>query len=251
MRRARLRVEGLWAYRAGERVLDVPLLSVWDRRILGVVGQSGSGKTTLLRILSGAARPDGDLRWGGRLELDGVAAAGLWPPEWSRRVGLAAGRMEPFPGTAAANVAQAIRPSLGWRARAEALEAALVSVGRGELVRDRRPAATLPVLDRRLVCLARALAVQPEVLLLDEPSIGLDPVAIATLDDVLRRLRDRLSLLVVGHNLHEIAALADDVAVVAGGRLGEWGPATRVFAAPAWPAAVALLHGMPVDGRAS
>ena len=246
-RRAKLRVEGLQAHHGASRILEVPLLSVWERRILGVIGQSGSGKTTLLRVLAGAARADGDLRWSGSLTLDGIPAERLWPPEWSRRVRLLSGRAQPFPGTAADNVARAARPvrGLGRRALREAVEEALASVGLARLLRDPRPAESLPSVERRLLCLARALAVRPEVLLLDEPCIGLDPAAAASFDALLRQLQGRMTLVVVSHNLHQIAGLADDVAVLAGGRLGEVGPATRVFAAPAWPAAAALLTGLP------
>ncbi|GAA2156498.1 ABC transporter ATP-binding protein [Kitasatospora kazusensis] len=196
-------------------------------RITALVGPNGAGKSTLFDCLSGAARPDE-----GRVLLDGCDITRL--PEHARaRLGLARTfqRIAVFPTlTVAENVLVGAEQVRRHGARA-ATDRALTLLGLAA-ARD-APAAELPTGTLRMVELARALAAGPRVLLLDEPSVGLDAAETARLAAVLRALAaDGLPLLLVEHDTELVSELADAVYAMAAGRVVTAGPAARVLADP-------------------
>ncbi len=199
-------------------------------RTLGIVGESGSGKTTLARMLVGVEHPDtGELRWNGthRVQLVHQNPLGAFDPRWtigrSLHEALAAGKVP--------------RPQRPTR-----VAELLAEVGVDAALAGRRPAA-LSGGQRQRAAIARALAADPDVLVLDEPVSALDPSVRERILQLLRRLqRDRgLTMIFVSHDLDVVAAVADDVLVMQDGRIVEQGRTGEVFNAPQHPFTRELL----------
>ncbi len=204
--------------------------AVREGRTLGIVGESGSGKTTLARMLVGVETPDaGELRWFGRhrVQLVHQNPLGAFDPRWTiaRSLGEA---------LAAGGVSRADRA-----ARSEAL---LAEVGLDPALAGRRPG-ELSGGQRQRAAIARALAADPDVLVLDEPVSALDPSVRETVLELLRRLqRERaLTMVFVSHDLDVVAAVADHVLVMHDGRIVEQGATGSVFASPQHPFTRELL----------
>jgi phosphate transport system ATP-binding protein len=182
------------------------------------------------------SRVGGQIRWGDQdiyaPEVDVVALR--------RRIGMIFQRPNPFPFSIHKNVAFALREhGVNQReAIGRVVEDALRDVGLWDEVSSRlqAPALTLSGGQQQRLCLARALALEPEIVLLDEPCSALDPIASATVEDLIRGLRGRYTVVVVTHNLAQARRIADDVGVfwVRGGvgRLVEFGPTAEVFERP-------------------
>lgn len=202
-------------------------------RVTAVVGPSGSGKSTLLRLLNRMEEAhDGVVRFHDRpiTSYDVL--------EVRRRVGLLLQRPTPFAGTVLDNLRVA-RPST---TRDEAVELT-ANVGLAERFVD-RDTAELSGGEAQRMCLARALAVGPEVLLLDEATSALDAAAVRVVERTVRRLADDgLTVVAVTHDLRQARRLADDVVVVHSGRVVEHGPAGRVMRQAADPVAREFLAG--------
>ncbi len=206
--------------------LDLP-----DGQVLAVLGPNGAGKSTLLALLAGLLRPDeGRVSLGARVLTD--TATGVFVAPHARGVGLLAQQALLFPHlSVAANVAYG--PRRAGRRRGEALATArhwLDAVGATDLA-DRRPA-QLSGGQAQRVALARALAAEPEVLLLDEPLSALDVTAAPQMRRLLRTILRGRTAVIVTHDLLDVLAVADTVAVVEHGRIVERGPVREVLAAP-------------------
>ncbi|MFJ1702613.1 ABC transporter ATP-binding protein [Kitasatospora sp. NPDC088346] len=238
---AGLTAAGLVRRFGGATAVDGVGLAVPPGRITAVVGPNGAGKSTLFDCLGGAARADE-----GRVLLDGRDITRL-PDHARARLGLARTFQQPavFPGlTVAENVRVGAEqrtgggvrgllglPAPGRNAARGATRGALRLLGL-DAVAD-RPAADLPAGALRLLELARALAADPRVLLLDEPTAGLDTDQTGHLATVLRALAaDGLAVLLVEHDAELVAELADTVYVLAAGRIVTSGPARAVLADP-------------------
>ena len=232
--------------RYGDRVaLQPTTLDVQPRTIQGVVGPAGSGKTTLLRTLdllsvevdgatvSGSARLFGD----DLLAAAGPNAGASARAALRRRVGIVFAVPAPLPGSIAENVGFGPR-RLGVRgaALAERVERALRAARLWDEVKDRLslPAMRLSGGQQQRLCLARTLAVEPEVLLLDEPCSGLDPISTAQIEDTLVALTRapdaRLTCVLVTNNVMQARRVADRTAFLLMGELVEEGPTAELFA---------------------
>ena len=197
-------------------------VSVGGARATVVVGPSGSGKSTLLRLLNRMEEPSA-----GRVLFHGEPLPSYDVLALRRRVGLLMQRPTPFPGTVIDNLRTGA-PSLSE----EAAEALLGKVGVGSAFL-RRDAEDLSGGEAQRVCLARALAVGPEVLLLDEATSALDPFAAQVVEGVVRSLvADGLAVVMVSHDLAQARRVADDLVVVIDGRVVAHGPAAEVLAHP-------------------
>ena len=205
-------------------------LRVGEGRVTVVVGPSGSGKSTLLRLLNRFEEPSG-----GRILFRGAPLALYDVLELRRRVGLLMQRPTPFPGSVLDNL-RCGAPSLTDDAARALLDRVGLPVTFGP-----RDAEELSGGEAQRVCLARALAVGPEVLLLDEATSALDPFAAQVVEGVVRSLAaDGLTVVLVSHDLAQ-ARLADDLVVVIDGRVAASGPAAEVLADPG---AAAYLRGV-------
>lgn len=229
-------------------------LRIAPRSITAVIGPSGCGKTSLLMCLNrmtdllplcavtGRVRI-GDLEVFDR-RTDVVALR--------RRVGLIFQQPHPFPLSVYRNLELPLREQ-GLRRSDELqqrIEGALRDVGLWDEIKDRlhRPAVSLSGGQQQRLCLARALVLCPEVLLLDEPCSALDPISVGAIEELLKRLAEQYTVLVVTHNLAQARRIADHVALLwrggQGGTLIEHGPADQVFGAPR-----EALTAAYVDGR--
>jgi phosphate transport system ATP-binding protein len=239
----RMAIEGVsLAY--GERwvVRDVSL-PVRQGEVLALIGASGSGKTTLLRSLNRLTEiTDGAVR-AGRIALDGQEIESMEVNELRRRVTMVFQQPNPFPMSIFENVAYALREEHApgrrrRRRRRRELEPQVIdALQRAGLYEEvgadlDHPALRLSGGQQQRLCIARALAVEPEVLLLDEPCSALDPISTATIERQIVELRKDVAIVIVTHNLQQAMRVADHVAFMHLGELVELGPSAQVFGAP-------------------
>lgn len=217
-----MRVERLVVERAGRRVLDQVDLDLPAGAISAIVGPSGAGKSTLLRCLCRLEEP---VR--GRVLLSGRDIRALDPRALRRTVGMVFQTPVMFPGSVRDNVAYGLRGAAADARLREALAAAQLDPG--FLARD---AARLSVGEAQRVSIARAMALGPQVLLLDEPTAALDQDAAAGVEAVVRDLVERteLTVVVVTHDLAQARRLADHCALLVTGRIAATGTAGRLAA---------------------
>ena len=237
-----MRIESVWlAY--GERwvVRDVTL-PVRQGEVLALIGASGSGKTTLLRSLNRLTEVTAGASRAGRITLHGEEIGDIEATELRRRVSMVFQQPNPFPMSIFENVAYALREegaSRSWRrARGRDLRPQVVDALRraglyDEVAHDLdHPALRLSGGQQQRLCIARALAAGPEVLLLDEPCSALDPISTATIEELIVSLREHVAIVIVTHNLQQAFRVADHVAFMHLGELVEYGPSNQVFDHP-------------------
>ena len=236
--RERMRIESLSvAYASKPAVRDVSL-SIREGEVLALIGPSGCGKTTLLRTLNRLTELTPTATRTGALRLDADDVDRLDVTELRRRVTMVFQQPNPFPMSIFDNVAYALREQARRRPkRADlrpAVEQALRRAGLWDEVADDldRPALRLSGGQQQRLCIARALAAKPEVLLLDEPCSALDPRSTATIEQLIVELRSSLAIVIVTHNLQQAYRVADRVAFMFLGELVEHGSAEQVFGAP-------------------
>jgi len=240
--RERMRLESLWlAYGENWVVRDVNL-PVRSGEVLALIGASGSGKTTLLRSLNRLTEITQGAARSGRISLDGKDIHELEVNDLRRRVSMVFQQPNPFPMSIFDNVAYALteNPGSGRRRRRRTAELehsvkdALRRAGLYEEVAGDldRPALKLSGGQQQRLCIARALAANPEVLLLDEPCSALDPISTATIEELIVGLRETVAIVIVTHNLQQAFRVADHVAFMHLGELVEYGSSEQVFDRP-------------------
>jgi phosphate transport system ATP-binding protein len=241
--RERMQLESVWlAYGENWVVRDVSL-TVREGEVLALIGASGSGKTTLLRSLNRLTEiTEGGAR-AGRVTLDGQDVHSLEVNSLRRRVSMVFQQPNPFPMSIFDNVAYSLAeqsPARGRRRRRRSPEiesAVIEALTRAGLYDEiagdlDRPALRLSGGQQQRLCIARALAAKPEVLLLDEPCSALDPISTATIEELIVSLRSSVAIVIVTHNLQQAFRVADHVAFMHLGELVEYGPAEQVFDRP-------------------
>jgi phosphate transport system ATP-binding protein len=215
-------------------------LRFYKQEVTALIGPSGCGKTTLLRCLNrmNDIVPNG--RMEGRVLLDGadIYAAEIDPPLIRARVGWIAQKPNPFPYSIFRNVAYAARLHNLVRTRSEARDLVarcLRLAGLWEEVKDRLGdvGTSLSGGQQQRLCIARALATSPEVLLMDEPASALDPRATAILEQLIDQLRKQITIVIVTHNMQQAARVAQRVAFFHLGQLIEHGDTEQIFVKPA------------------
>jgi len=213
-------------------------LPIRQGEVLALIGPSGCGKTTLLRSLNRLTELTKTASLSGRITLDGVDIATLEPTALRRRVTMVFQQPNPFPMSVFDNIAYVLREQARRRPRRPALRApvqdALARAGLLDEVADNldHPALRLSGGQQQRLCIARALAAQPEVLLLDEPCSALDPQSTKVIEDLIVKLREEVAVVIVTHNLQQAHRIADNVAFMYLGELVEYGSATSLFANP-------------------
>jgi len=214
-------------------------LSIASCRITAVIGPSGCGKSTFLRCLNRMHELVPGARVAGQVLLRGadVYAPGVDPVGIRRRIGMVFQRPNPFPTMSILdNVVAGLRLAgvCDRRRLAEVAERALRQAALWDEVKDRlqKPAAALSGGQQQRLCIARALAVKPEVLLLDEPCSSLDPLSTARIEDLMEDLKREYTLVIVTHNLQQAARVSDFTALLLNGQLVEFGPTEAVFTRP-------------------
>jgi phosphate transport system ATP-binding protein len=235
---SKLQTQGLNLYYGKFRALLDVNLSIQPRMITAIIGPSGCGKSTLLRCFNRMNDLVKGVRVAGRVLLDGVDILG---PATSlsllrRRVGMVFQRPNPFPLSVFDNVSYGLRVH-GETHRSRlvpVVESSLQATGLWEELKDRLDTSALdlsPEQQQRL-CISRVVAVQPEVLLMDEPCSALDPIATGRIEDLMRALADQYTIVIVTHNMQQAARVAAETAFMLLGELVEFGPTLGVFENP-------------------
>jgi phosphate transport system ATP-binding protein len=213
-------------------------LPVRQGEVLAMIGPSGCGKTTLLRSLNRLTELTRTATLEGRILLDDVDIRAIEPTLLRRRVTMVFQQPNPFPMSVFDNIAYVLREQGSRRARKRTLEpkvhSALERAGLFEEVKDNldHPALRLSGGQQQRLCIARALAAEPEVLLLDEPCSALDPQSTQVIEDLIVNLRDDVAVVIVTHNLQQAYRVADHVAFMYLGDLVEYASATQLFNTP-------------------
>ncbi len=214
-------------------------MDIQKHRATAIIGPSGCGKSTFLRTINRMNDLIPTVRTSGEIALDGQ---NLLAPEIDvvalrRRVGMVFQQPNPFPKSIFDNVAYGLRIN-GLAAnsgeRAERVEKALRQAAIWDDVKDRmkRSALSLSGGEQQRVCIARALAVEPEVLLMDEPASALDPISTAKIEDLIFELKNLYTIVIVTHNMQQAARVSDFTAFLLQGELVECGETAKIFTKP-------------------
>ncbi|HEY0672249.1 MAG TPA: phosphate ABC transporter ATP-binding protein PstB [Longimicrobiales bacterium] len=222
-------------------------LAVPDRRVVAFIGPSGCGKSTLLRCFNRMndlipfARIEGDALFHG----ESLYGSDVDPVEVRRRVGMVFQKPNPFPKSIYDNVAFGPRIN-GFRGSLDELvERSLQQAALWEEVKDRLDSSALALSggQQQRLCIARALAVEPEVLLMDEPASALDPLATQKIEDLIYELKQNYTVIIVTHNMQQAARVSDYTAFLYMGELIEYGPTKGLFTAPTEDRTEAYITG--------
>ena len=224
-------------YGAKQALHDVSI-TIPARAVTAFIGPSGCGKSTFLRSINRLNALIPGARHSGTIELDGedVHTAAMTPVALRQRVGMVFQRWNPFPKSIYDNVAYGPRIN-GTASRAkidEIVEQSLRRAALWEEVKDRLRQSALGLSggQQQRLCIARALANEPEVLLLDEPASALDPIATQKIEELLYELRSELTIVIVTHNMQQAARVSDFTAFMYLGELIEFGSTSRLFTSP-------------------
>jgi phosphate transport system ATP-binding protein len=234
----RMRTEELSIAYGEKLAVNRVSISVGQGEVLALIGPSGCGKTTLLRSLNRLVDLTPAATRGGRILLDGEDVDTFDVTRLRRRVGMLFQQPNPFPMSIFDNVAYGLRERGSKKPGKRELEPgvieALQRAGLYEEVKDNldHPALALSGGQQQRLCIARSLAVRPEVLLLDEPCSALDPISTATIEETVVALRTEVAIVIVTHNLQQAQRVADRVAFMYLGDLVEYGEVEQVFSAP-------------------
>jgi len=211
-------------------------LDIHERRITALIGPSGCGKSTFLRTLNRISETIRQTRIEGQVTLDGENIQSLDVTNLRRRVGMVFQRPNPFPKSIFDNVAYGVRINGLHHDRPlkEIVEHSLHRAALWEEVKDKLHDSALALSggQQQRLCIARALAVDPEVLLLDEPCSSLDPIATAKIEDLLFNLKDQCTIVIVTHNMQQAARIADETGFFLMGRLIEFDRTDVMFKKP-------------------
>jgi phosphate transport system ATP-binding protein len=233
----KLRIEKLNAWYGQNHALHDVNLVVPPRSVMAAIGPSGCGKSTFLRCLNRMHELIPGARAEGTLLIDGQDLLGrdVDPVTLRRRVGMVFQRPNPFPTMSIKdNVSAGLRLNGIGGNHAEIVERTLRQSALWDEVKDRLDASALSLSggQQQRLCIARALAVEPEVLLMDEPASALDPIATAKIEDLIHELKERYTIVIVTHNMQQAGRVSDQTAFFYMGDLVEVGPTEKIFTNP-------------------
>ena len=236
--RPKIEVNHLDFYYGATRALRDINLTLMDRNITAFIGPSGCGKSTLLRVLNRMYAIYPGHRAAGEVLLDGenILGPSLDVASLRCRVGMVFQKATPFPMSVFDNVAFGIQLAerISRAAMAERVESALRDAALWDEVKDKlsQDGRSLSGGQQQRLCIARTIAVKPEVLLFDEPTAALDPISTLRIEETLQSLRDRYCIAIVTHNLQQAARVSSVTAFMYLGDLIEVGPTEQIFTAP-------------------
>jgi phosphate transport system ATP-binding protein len=232
-------VSGLNFYYGPRRVLENIHITVRSNMVTALIGPSGCGKTTFLRTLNRmndivpGARVEGAVR----IDQRDIYAASVDVVDLRRRVGMVFQKSNPFPKSIFDNVAYGLRINALTRSREELhgrVESSLAAAALWDEVKDRLHTSALALSggQQQRLCIARALAVEPEILLMDEPASALDPIATQRIEELIYQLKSRYTIVIVTHNMQQAARVSDVTAFFWLGKLVECDRTHKIFTAP-------------------
>ncbi len=239
-----IRVEGLSAYYGARRAIGDLTLDIAANTVTAIIGPSGCGKSTFVRCLNRMHEAVPGARAEGRVLIDGqdIYAPGVAVSKIRMRVGMVFQRPNPFPTMSIMDNAVSGLKLAGVRDRSllhTVGESALRRAALWDEVRDKldSPAGTLSGGQQQRLCIARTIAVEPEVVLFDEPASALDPISTLKIEELMQELAASFTIVVVTHNMQQAARVSDQTAFMLAddervGRLVEYGPTQQMFTAP-------------------
>ncbi len=237
---AKARASGLGFWYGRMHALKGLDMEIRDRQVTALIGPSGCGKSTFLRCFNRMHDLTPGTRYEGSIHLypDDVdlVSQDVDPIEVRMRIGMVFQKPNPFPKSIFENVAYGLRVR-GMRSKAlieEEVEKALRDAALWEEVKDRlqSPGLSLSGGQQQRLCIARALATNPEMLLFDEPTSALDPIATANIEELITELKERVTVLIVTHNMQQAARISDYTAYMYVGEMVEFGITDQVFIRP-------------------
>ena len=238
MKPVKFQVNDLSVYYDGHRALNDVTLSIYANEILAIFGPAHSGRSTLLRTLNRLNDLMEGVLMDGQVLLDGedIYAPDVDVVELRRRVGMVFALPIPLPGTIRENITYGPRlAGVHDKARMDDLaERTLIQAALWDEVKNRLddPAMALSGGQQQRLCLARTLALEPEVILLDEPTSGLDPISTLKVEEALQELKKAYTIVIVPHNVQQAARVADQAAFFLMGDLIEYGAGAKIFTDP-------------------
>ncbi len=226
-------------YYGTRRALDGITVAVGANQVTAFIGPSGCGKSTFLRSLNRMNDIIPGARVEGEIKIDGqdIYDPSVDVVDLRRRVGMVFQKSNPFPKSIFENVAYGLRINRLVRSRAELeqrVESSLQAAALWDEVKDRLHASALALSggQQQRLCIARALAVQPEILLMDEPASALDPIATQRIEELIYELKAKYTIAIVTHNMQQAARVSDCTAFFMLGRLVEHGDTNTIFMNP-------------------
>ncbi len=234
----KIQVRDLDFFYGPAQVLHGVSMDIPEHQVTALIGPSGCGKSTFLRCLNRMNDLIPETRVAGEVRLGAVNIydRGVDPVELRKRVGMVFQKSNPFPKSVFENAAYGLRIN-GVRDRAviaERVEGSLRDAALWDEVKDRLDQSALELSggQQQRLCIARALAVKPDVVLMDEPASALDPIATAKIEELIHQLRKSYTIVIVTHNMQQAARVSDHTAYFYLGRLVEIGPTTTIFTKP-------------------
>jgi phosphate transport system ATP-binding protein len=235
----RMRVEDLSVYYGKVQAVNNVTMSIRTKKVTALIGPSGCGKSTFIRCLNRMHELTPGARVEGNVLLDeqNLYGSGVDPVDVRRRVGMVFQKPNPFPNMSVRdNVIAGFKLS-GVRDRKtldEVAEKSLRGAALWDEVKDnlQKSGASLSGGQQQRLCIARALAVNPEVLLMDEPCSALDPIATAKIEELIHELKEQVTIVIVTHNMQQAARVSDFTAFFYLGELVEFGETGKLFTAP-------------------
>jgi len=239
MRKTKLEIRDLSIHYGTKTAVKNLNLSIAEKQVLALIGPSGCGKSTFLRCLNRMNELIPGARQDGQVLLDGqdINARGVDVVDLRRRVGMVFQKSNPFPKSVFENVAYGLRVAGLDHDKAELatrVEASLHHAALWDEVKDRLSDSALSLSggQQQRLCIARALAVEPEVVLMDEPASALDPISTAKIEELMHELKARYTIVIVTHNMQQAARVSDQTAFFYMGELIEVGATAQIFTNP-------------------
>ena len=231
-------------YGSKQALFDINM-SVATNKVTALIGPSGCGKSTLLRTLNRMHETVRGARLDGEIQLDGQNILKQEVTAHRRRVGMVFQRPNPFPKSIFDNVAYGPKINGSKTPIAEVVEKTLRHSAHWDEVKEHhhKSANAHSGGQQQRLCIARALAVEPEVLLLDEPCSALDPISTAKIEELLVQLKDSCTIVIVTHNMQQAARVSDFTGFFLTGQLIEFNPTPQLFTTPADPRTEAYITG--------
>ncbi|HWK90142.1 MAG TPA: phosphate ABC transporter ATP-binding protein PstB [Longimicrobium sp.] len=242
-----IETDGLSVLYAGSAAVKQITLGIPRNQVVAFIGPSGCGKSTLLRCFNRMNDLVPNARIEGRVSFHGtdIYAHGVDPIEVRRRIGMVFQKPNPFPKSVYENVAFGARIN-GFKGNMDELvERSLRQAALWDEVKDRVQSSALSLSggQQQRLCIARALAIEPEVLLMDEPTSALDPLATQRIEELIYTLKQDYTIVIVTHNMQQAARISDRTAFLYMGDLIEYGPTNQVFTTPVEERTEAYITG--------